>query len=354
MSMTEQVQKIALLPPSEENPRNSEGAFVRLKDGRLLFVYSHFYGGGADDAAAHLAGRYSDDGGRTWTQEDVMILENEGGCNVMSVSLMRMANDDIGLFYLRKDHEMNLCRGFLRRSDDEGETWSEAVLCTPRRAYNVVNNDRVVRLASGRLLMPASLHFPLEDGEGRRPGHATCYLSDDDGVSWEHASTQLEPPAGSASGLQEPCVIELQDGRVMMLWRTDMGCHYRSYSEDGGVHWSAAEPTDIITRCVSPASIRRIPQTGDILIVYTDHSHLPPDAQAKRTPLVTAISRDEGESWEGHKVLDDDPDGCYCYTAIHFLDDEDTVLLGHCAGQYTTGGLNLTQITRVPVEWLYS
>jgi len=203
MTMAEQVQRIPLLPPSEQNPRNSEGAFVRLKDGRVLFVYSHFYGGGADHAEAYLAGRYSDNGGRTWTQEDVMVLENEGGCNVMSVSLMRMANDDIGLFYLRKDHEVKLCRGFLRRSTDEGETWSDAVLCTPRRAYNVVNNDRVVALASGRLLMPASLHFPVEDGDKRRPGRATCYLSDDDGLSWEHASTQIEPPQGSV-GLRVP------------------------------------------------------------------------------------------------------------------------------------------------------
>ena len=52
MSMTEEVQKIQLLPPSEGNPRNSEGAFIRLKDGRKWSGYSHFYGGGADDAAA--------------------------------------------------------------------------------------------------------------------------------------------------------------------------------------------------------------------------------------------------------------------------------------------------------------
>jgi len=30
------------LPPGAGNPRNSEGAFVSLKDGRVLFVYSHY------------------------------------------------------------------------------------------------------------------------------------------------------------------------------------------------------------------------------------------------------------------------------------------------------------------------
>ncbi|MGJ7027585.1 hypothetical protein, partial [Petrimonas sulfuriphila] len=29
------------LPPSSNNPRNSEGDFITLKDGRVLFVYSH-------------------------------------------------------------------------------------------------------------------------------------------------------------------------------------------------------------------------------------------------------------------------------------------------------------------------
>ena len=79
------------LPPGAENPRNSEGSFVSLKDGRILFVYSHYTAGsGGDHDPAHLAGRYSSDGGRTWTTEDRVIVENEGGMNVMSVSLLRL------------------------------------------------------------------------------------------------------------------------------------------------------------------------------------------------------------------------------------------------------------------------
>ena len=76
------------LAPSSNNPRNSEGDFITLKDGRILFVYSHYTSGsGGDHDPAFLAGRYSEDGGRTWTSEDEVIIENEGGMNVMSVSL---------------------------------------------------------------------------------------------------------------------------------------------------------------------------------------------------------------------------------------------------------------------------
>lgn len=341
------------LPPSDNNPRNSEGAFVQLTDGRLLFAYTHFYGGSADDAEAFIAGRYSDDGGRTWTDEDAVVLENEGGCNVMSVSFFRYQDGALGMLYLRKDHEYRLCRGFVRRSDDEGESWSEPTLATTRHTYNVVNNDRIVRLSSGRLLIPASLHHPTNGS--RQPGHTTCYISDDDGQTWEMALSEISTLDDNRYGLQEPCVIELNDGRLMMLSRTAMGCHYRSYSDDEGVTWSSAEPTDLKTSCVSPSSIRRIPQTGDILIVYNDASDITPEYEGKRTPLVTTISRDEGETWENRRRLEDDPDGWYCYTAIHFLDDEDTVLLGYCAGDTTRmPGLARLRITRVPLEWIYA
>ena len=44
------VEKIRLLPPGPGNARNSEGDFIQLKDGRILFVYTHFTGGGSDHA----------------------------------------------------------------------------------------------------------------------------------------------------------------------------------------------------------------------------------------------------------------------------------------------------------------
>ena len=64
-----------------------------------------------------------------------------------------------------------------------------------------------------------------------------------------------------------------------------------------------------------------------------------------------AISRDEGRTWESRKVLEDDPNGWYCYTAITFI--EDRVLLGHVAGDRIKGKLSTTQITSFDVDWLY-
>ncbi|HPT99980.1 MAG TPA: sialidase family protein, partial [Armatimonadota bacterium] len=114
--------KTRLLPPGPGNPRNSEGAFIQLNDGRVLFVYTHFTGGGWDHAAAHLAGRFSSDGGRTWCLDDVLILPNEGEMNVMSVSLLRLQSGAIALFYLRKNSERD-CHLYMRLSTDEARSW---------------------------------------------------------------------------------------------------------------------------------------------------------------------------------------------------------------------------------------
>src|SRR6056297_3491617 len=63
------VEKPLRLSPGPENGRNSEGDFIQLEDGRLLLVYTKFIGTG-DHAPAELVGRFSSDGGKTWSQDD--------------------------------------------------------------------------------------------------------------------------------------------------------------------------------------------------------------------------------------------------------------------------------------------
>jgi sialidase-1 len=338
--------RVRLLPPKPGNPRNSEGDFIQLKDGRILFVYTHFTGGGGDHSTAYLAGRYSSDGGRTWTAEDVTVLANEGKMNIMSVSLNRLPQGEIALFYLRKNG-LEDCRPYVRFSTDEAQTWSEPIECIATPGYYVVNNDRVIQLKSGRLVMPTALH--LYTDARLRPGVAMCYLSDDNGRTWYKSQSELHAPEKSGSGLQEPGVVELKDGRLMMLSRTDQGCHFRSYSSDGGVTWTEAEPTDIVAPC-SPATFKRIPSTGDLLLVWNDHSQ-DRTLGGKRTPLTAAISRDDGVTWEHRKILEDDPEGWFCYMAMEFVGDN--VLLGYCASDKGFPALAQTGIALFGVDWLY-
>jgi len=334
-----------LLAPTEANPRNSEGDFIELKDGRILFVYTHFTTGSSDYAEAHLASRVSSDGGATWSAEDKLVVAHEGGHNVMSVSLLRLRNGNIALLYLRK-RAFDDCLPQFRISTDEGETWSEPTACiTEPSGYYVVNNDRMIQLKSGRILIPAARHV-LKGEKKFQPGKALCIFSDDDGKTWGLSESLLEVPTEIGSGLQEPLVLELLDGRVLMLQRTSAGVQYRSYSSDGGNTWTAPEPTALRSP-TSPATLERIPGSDDLLLVWNDHTEA--KQNELRTPLRAALSRDEGATWRVVKTLEDNPAGWYCYTALDFTGDH--ALLAYCAGirDERENGLQTTRVTRIPL-----
>ncbi len=349
---------IPLLPPKPGNPRNTEGAFLTLRDGRILFAYTRFTGGDDDHAAATIAARYSSDGGATWTPEDVTLVEREGEMNVMSVSLLRLKDGRIALFYLRKNSVFD-CKPFVRVSSDEGNTWSEPVQCITEPGYWVLNNDRVVQLDSGRLVMPVALHSPLENNYNPR-GVAMVYLSDDAGQTWRPGQTVLECPTDSRRGFQEPGVVSLKDGHLLMFIRTRLGSQYLAISSDDGETFTEAKPSSIQAP-LAPASIKRIPNTGDLLLVWNDHSSVPeawradesvtPAREGRRTPLTLAISKDEGQTWIHQQDLLNHPDGWYCYTAIHFHND--SVLLGFVSGGAGLAGLSKTDIAVIPIQSLY-
>jgi hypothetical protein len=335
-------QVVLRLEPGEGNPRNSEGDFIRLRDGRILFVYTHFTSGAGDHASAYLAGRYSYDEGKRWTTKDSAFMANEGGMNIMSVSLQRLKSGEIALLYLRKNSTTD-CIPYLRLSTDEAKTWGSPVRCIGDTGYYVVNNDRLVQLKSGRLIIPSARH----DKPDWEHGKITCSYSDNKGRTWLKSAVVPNP---ENIVLQEPGVVELKDGRLLMFCRTGSGIQYFSWSSDRGESWSPVVPGNIRSP-KSPASIERIPDTGDLLLVWND-TYTPGKDGGRRTPLNAAVSRNDGKTWEKVKTLEKDPDGWYCYTAIEFVGKH--VLLGHCAGNRKVhNGLETTQVTRLSLDWIY-
>jgi Neuraminidase (sialidase) len=336
--------------PGKDSPRNSEGAFVTLKDGRLIFIHTQFYGGASDHSAARLVARSSADGGRTWSGEPRTVLENEGGANVMSVSLLRLQDGRLALFYLLKNSWMD-CRPHVRFSSDEAATWSAPVRMTNAPGYFVLNNDRVIQLRGGRLLAPLAFHRARgEDPDTSKSFDARAIalwlVSDDAGATWsESPQWQALPVPATRTGLQEPGVVELADGSLFSWFRTDQGLQYEARSTDQGRTWTAVAPGPMRSPA-SPASLKRLPD-GSLLGIWNDHGGEFAFVAGKRTPLVAAVSRDGGHTWPVKKLLESDANGWFCYTAIHFVDD--AVLLAYCAGDSKVGGLNRLRLRRLPL-----
>ncbi len=339
------------LPPGPGNPRNSEGDFVQLKDGRILFVYTRFNGkDGGDNSAAELAARWSSDRGETWTKEDRIVVKNNGAMNVMSVSLMRLDNGRIAMFYLLKNSDFD-CLPVVRFSDDEGETWSEAVYCLKEPVgYYVLNNDRAIQLKNGprkgRIILPLARHSFLNDKDFDGMGTILCVYSDDNGLTWSISTSKFKvyTEAGQRLVAQEPGVIELKDGRVLMFIRASGGYQRYTYSFDGGDTWTIPVQSPLCSP-VSPATMERLPN-GDIVGIWNNRDGVPSEVR-DRVPLTVAISKDEGTTWQYVKNLESCTQGWYCYIAAEVVDD--AVLLGYCCD-----GLDRTRITKVPIKWLYT
>lgn len=334
------------LKPGPNNPRNSEGDFVNLKNGKILFAYTKFIESSNDNAPAKIMGRYSYDKGKTWTEEDQIIVEGEGEENVMSVSFLRMRNGDIAFFYGRKNSlDDNIPQ--IRISKNNGTSWSEpSPIITDQKGYFVLNNDRVIQLSSGRILVPVSLH-KTPNSIWYNKGEIRCYYSDDNGQTWNRGQS-VPTPFNVIT--QEPGIVELKDKRIMMIIRASGGFQYKSYSEDYGNTWSLAERS-VISSPISPASIKRIHKTDDLVLVWNNNGKSGAGYfKAKRSPLTVAISQDEGVTWKNVQNIEDNLNESYAYTAVEEVDGY--LLLGYYVKKDKTDGYGL-KVKRIKLKDIY-
>jgi len=342
------------LDPTPAHPRSTEGTFATLHSGRIIFDFSQFSGGQEDHSPSAIAEIYSDDQGRTWSEPRVVIPTGHYQ-NIMSVSLLRLASGKLARFHAVKQTKWLDCHAVMSVSTDEGATWSTPKLISEAPGYFVLNNDRVIQTASGRLIVPLGYHRSSGTADDRSSWDSraiTLWLySDDEGATWKESKNWWGIPEASTSGLQEPGVVQTPDGSIYSWSRTDTGVQYQFVSHDNGLTFSAPERTALQSPN-SPASIKRLPHSDTLMVVYNDHSgRVPaPADRNRRAPLVVACSTDGAKTWGLPQVIEDDLGGWYCYTAIHFTDD--AVLLAYVAGNDQLGHLSRLRLRRIPLASL--
>lgn len=207
-------------------------------------------------------------------------------------------------------------------STDNGYTWSSI---GPLPGFETYAFPRgTIRLRDGRLMM-AVQYYPISGQENERLRREDrivfdaqidrvenyVLISSDEGATWEthHAADiPMKGETGRKWVWSEPTIIELQDGRIVMLLRVcGTGCLWRAESGDGGRSFSPACPTDIPNPNNKPKLIRM--EDGRIALIHTPNSTL---GFVGRNPLAVWLSDDELETFSDKRIITDFP-GVFCY-----------------------------------------
>ena len=177
-----------------------------------------------------------------------------------------------------------------------------------------MNNARAIQLKSGRILCPISFCENINSRDCRL--HNFIYLSDDDGHTWKRSADIVEC---EKRGAMEPGLVELKDKSVLQIIRTQLGQIWFSLSPDGGNKWSQPEPFGIEAP-EAPSTIARTPD-GRLLLIYNPNNPAGVSHVNARTPLVGALSADEGKTWSRPKNIEASTEATYAYTSVTFLRD---------------------------------
>ncbi|MBT7165193.1 MAG: hypothetical protein HN904_20605 [Victivallales bacterium] len=341
---------VTLLKSTPERYRWSEGSILAL-DGKqhLVMAVTGFGGGGHDHSGAEILEFHSRDGGLTWSalEEAVVLQANVGKQTVMNPSLLRLDTGEL-LCFVSVKHSTKDCGVWVKRSRDDGQTWGD-LKRLPYKGYGGVGCDRALQISTGRIVLPAWLSM-----NGLGSTHAYCLYSDDRGHTWQKTAL-VTTPTGSTGrktnpAAEEPMVIELRDGRLMMFMRTYLKSIYRSFSADGGETWSKPESSGIPSPG-SMSTIKRLP-TGDILLLW-NWARLPDiSGPWPRIFMSSAISTDEGRNFSSVRHLDGAADFPGKITMANVTFSGGNAIITYSKSMTKKNAYNW-RLQVVPIKWFY-
>ncbi len=372
------IEKSIVVFATPEAPKHGEQTVIRLKDGRLLLLWSEFVREDlmppgerpppsplrrdptGDDGYARISGKTSADGGRTWSKPWVVVDDRDALVNCISPGLTRMADGRLLLAYSWRSggngaENYGNCAKMVRFSSDEGRTWSERARITPDNTdYHTGCHDRAWTLASGRVIVQCHTIFPpgvAQPGPGYRSNCMGTYFaySDDNGKSWRRTEVMKDPLAGFGGRFEEACLVQRADGSLIQFIRNWRGQSYFSESTDQGSTWSAARPSGVFS-ALAPTYVTRFPNRSELLMIWNPTWN--PDARiaGQRTVLACAVSRDGGRTWGLPKALETNPELWSEYPGVTF--DGDHALVHYRVFPADRKRCDLVQ-ARVPISWFF-
>jgi hypothetical protein len=289
-------------------------AFVGLAGGDILFSEGRRFS-------------VSSDGGITWSEPYHGLDEKGEPLTAGNASFVNLPGDAIGMTTRRiRPGSANIYEPEMvfRTSEDQGKSWSPITVMNQGLLPAHGLSDTMIRTESGRLILP--VYFGIGQGGGHQEGapFPGAYLngnfvstsahffdphfcasyvlySDDEGQTWRknHDGEILiiMEYGGRWELTNEPTLVEVTAGKLLMLLRTRLGRLYQCRSEDNGETWTRPAPTQL-AGTQAPAQVRKLPRTGHLLVVWTQQSEREIKQGFIRTRLSSAISRNQGRIWE--------------------------------------------------------
>ncbi len=277
------------------------------------------YGGHAKQGET-LPLMVSKDNGETWTEEMAgdKFPKKWGG-------IMKEAAATVYLPKCKKYIMIQPINGYIFMADSlDGEWVSPA-----KDGKSFVKSAVWMEDQSSLYKIPSFIYRnPLELSNGRiiipmhGSGSGTKFLiSDDKGKTWKANDKFIHIPAFQEEGIDqaprwrnagvEGTVVELKNGKLYALVRTDSNHTYESYSSDKGDTWTEPEKSPFYGSLVM-STLGRL-KNGKLICFTTNSSPMPElphkggtggeDVFTGRGALHVAMSDNEGKSWYGYREV---------------------------------------------------
>lgn len=269
-------------------------AMVVTKSGAILAFCEARKSSFSDKGNIDLVLKRSTDQGKTWSAPQLVVDDGDDTAG-NPCPVVDRDSGDIVLPFCRNNKEV-----FVTRSSDEGKTWSKPTNITdqvtqPRWTWYATGPGHGIQLRSGRLLIPCDHKLDNATKEQVELYISHVIYSDDHGKTWKIGGI-LEPKTNECQAL------ELSDGSVYLNIRSYEGRNRRAiaHSRDGGETFSPIVLDDALIEPKCQASLLRLSSSregGKNRILFAN------PASTERKNMTVRLSYDEGKTWPVSKVL---------------------------------------------------
>ena len=191
--------------------------------------------------------------------------------------------------------------GWLKRSFDNGKTWSQRE-SLPTGFLGPIKNK------------PIMLGDTLICGSSTEKNGWKVHLEKtaDGGKTWTKTNDFND---GKTISAIQPSILTYKDGKMQLLCRSQNRTINESWSLDGGITWSEMKPSSLPNNNSGTDAVTL--KDGRQLLVYNHVKTADSlkNGKGARTPLNVAVSKD-GIKWYAVLILEDSPISQYSYPSV--------------------------------------